>query len=233
MKLFYIFPHPDDESFGPGPGMHAQRRAGHEVHLLTLTKGGATSIRHELGLSVDEMGEVRQREMEAMAKVLNLAELTVLDLPDNGLKDMDPRILEATITEHLEQLRPEIVITYPVHGISGFADHLVTHAAVRRLYHSMRDGGADWWKRLAFYTIRPPEAQQGKHRLTGSKEPEIDCVYEVGEEDLQAGLRALDCYETYAGMIVATGIKQKLSRTLCYELYQEAHDPPLTDLTHW
>ncbi|MEM8600085.1 MAG: PIG-L family deacetylase, partial [Bacteroidota bacterium] len=38
MTLLYVFPHPDDESFCPGPAMARQAREGHAVHLLTLTR---------------------------------------------------------------------------------------------------------------------------------------------------------------------------------------------------
>ena len=39
MRILYVFPHPDDESFGPARAMATQRRQGHEVYLLTLTGG--------------------------------------------------------------------------------------------------------------------------------------------------------------------------------------------------
>ena len=68
MKILYIYPHPDDESFGPGNVMHKQVREGHEVYLLTLTKGGATKMRFELNLSIEEMGEVRYKEMLCVEK---------------------------------------------------------------------------------------------------------------------------------------------------------------------
>jgi hypothetical protein len=40
MKILYIFPHPGDESFDPAGAIHSQVIAGHEVDLLTLTRGG-------------------------------------------------------------------------------------------------------------------------------------------------------------------------------------------------
>ena len=40
--MLYIFPHPDDESFGPAAVIDKSIKSGDEVHLLTLTKGGAT-----------------------------------------------------------------------------------------------------------------------------------------------------------------------------------------------
>ena len=49
MRILYVYPHPDDESFGPARAMAAQRRQGHEVYLLTLTRGEATKVRHTFG----------------------------------------------------------------------------------------------------------------------------------------------------------------------------------------
>jgi LmbE family N-acetylglucosaminyl deacetylase len=89
MRALFIYPHPDDESFGPGPALASLLRRGHEVFLLTLTRGGATRQRHKYGYSVEEMGEVRFREMQEVARVLGLTGMTVLDLPDSGLKEID------------------------------------------------------------------------------------------------------------------------------------------------
>ena len=58
MRILYIFPHPDDESFGPARAMAAQRRQGHGVYLLTLTRGEATKVRHTFGWTLDQMGDV-------------------------------------------------------------------------------------------------------------------------------------------------------------------------------
>ena len=85
-KLLYIFPHPDDESFGPAAVIHSQILNGHEVYLLTLTKGGATKQRFKLGLTVGEMGEIRYREMLAVEQSLGLDGMVVLDYPDGGLE---------------------------------------------------------------------------------------------------------------------------------------------------
>jgi LmbE family N-acetylglucosaminyl deacetylase len=130
MNILYIYPHPDDESFGPAAVMAKHRRLGHDVHLLTLTKGGATKVRHDLGLSIAEMGEVRHKEMLDVEKTLGLSGMRVLDLPDSGLKEMDPRIIEKIVAEEIMRVRPNVLVSYPVHGISGFHDHLVAHAVV-------------------------------------------------------------------------------------------------------
>ena len=98
MRILYVFPHPDDESFGPAPVIKQQVEQGHEVFLLTLTKGGATKARHKLGLTIEQMGEVRYKEMQKVEKVLGLSGMMVLDFPDGGLQDMNPLDLEKALT---------------------------------------------------------------------------------------------------------------------------------------
>jgi LmbE family N-acetylglucosaminyl deacetylase len=210
--------------------MSKQRREGHEVHLLTLTKGGATRERHRYGYSVEEMGEVRYREMLNVAQVLDLSGMTVLDLPDSGLKEMDPRDIERVIASEVERLQPDVVVTYPVHGISGFEDHLVAHAVVKRVYVELRER-AVYLKRLAFHTITVAQAAQSTYyHLTGSKPEEIDVVYEVDDIDIENARRALDCYVTYQAAIERTGIKDHVQRQVPYEIYGEQHDPKLKGL---
>ena len=122
MKILYIFPHPDDESFGPAAAMSKQRRQGHEVHLLTLTKGGATKQRHKYGYSVEEMGEVRYREMLNVAKALDLNEMTVLDLPDSGLKETDPREIEKVVIDEIERIQPHVIVFETLFGGPAFGE---------------------------------------------------------------------------------------------------------------
>ena len=102
---------------------------------------------------------------------------------------------------------------------------------VKRAYVELRER-APYLKRLAFYTITEEEAGQAKWvHLTGSKPEDIDVVMTVDEDDLEAMRRALDCYVTYAATIETSGIKRDIPPEAVFELYQEAHDPPLGSLT--
>lgn len=233
MKILYIFPHPDDESFGPAVAISKQLRSGHEVYLLTLTKGGATKQRHRLGLSVEEMGEVRLNEMKQMAEVLKLTGMTVLDLPDSGLKEMDPREIVKVVADHVRAIRPAVIVSYPVHGISGFHDHLVMHAVAKQAFLELRDSGADYLKRLAFYTLGPAnEARsESKFNLNLSRDEEIDCITIGDQEDMKAFEAALACYKTYGAVINDSAVKKIVAPEQYFEIYQERHDPPLADIT--
>ena len=192
-------------------------------------------MRHQMNLSVEEMGEVRKKEMERVAQVLNLSNMVVLDLPDSGLPEMTPQDLEEVIEQHIEMVRPEVVVTYSVFGISGFPDHLVTHAVVKRAYCQMREHGAEYLQRLAMYTVTQENAEQTNSRtervnIRGSKPEQIDAVVEVAEEDYKKHLEALDCYESYQSVIEDIGIKKAIGRKFHFEFFQEDCSPPVEAL---
>lgn len=236
MKILYIFPHPDDESYGPAAAMYRQLQQGHEVHLLTLTKGGATKVRFDRGLNIEEMGELRHQEMLEVAKVLGLSSLTVWDWPDSGLQDVDPRNLERAIAQYIRGLQPEIIVSYPVHGISGFHDHLVCHAVVKRVFLQLQDDGQnDYLRRLAFYTIKdheqPTFSPDGFIRMRHSVPERIDCEITLTEGEWEKNKEALYCYKSYTKVIEASGILQRLDRIARFEFYNEKFDTPVGELT--
>ena len=231
MKILYIYPHPDDESFGPAHVMSKQRRQGHEVYLLTLTKGGATKQRFKYNYSIKEMGNVRYQEMLNVKKVLDLNGMKVMDLPDSRLQEMDPRKIESIVMNEVEQIKPNVIVTYPVHGISGFHDHLVTHAIVKRAFLELKDNQSAYLKRLAFMTLSEAEAKLSKNLSLRSSSPElIDCIVEVDEQDIEKNHQALDCYVTYQETIERIGIKNFIHNQACFEIFQENHNPPISDL---
>lgn len=234
LKILYIYPHPDDESFGPAAVMYDQIREGHMVYLLTLTRGGATRQRYRLDKSVSEMGDIRFREMLKVKGTLNLTGMKVLDLPDSGLQELDPRRLENIVREHIQKIRPDIIVTYPVHGISGFHDHLVTHSVVKRVFLELKDSGDYYPKRLAFNTLEDKgfSPWAGDRFILKQSPPElIDCIVILSEEMKQAMKVALDCYKTYTSTIEESGVFDKIKDELLFEFYNENFDPPLDKLT--
>jgi len=231
VNYLYIYPHPDDESFGPAGVMHYQQRMGHSVSLLTLTRGEATKKRHVLGVDKKEMGRIRSEEMAEVAKTLNLSDLTILDFPDSNLKEIDPRGLESAIADHIRTTNPHVIITYPVHGISGFHDHLITHSIVKRVFVELKEDSSLSLKRLAF--IAYPEGHLPKDsifNLSSSTEEEIDCRINIEQKDIAAHKAALDCYKTYQDTIERSGVKKTLRADNYFEIFAENFTPWLADL---
>lgn len=230
MKVLYIFPHPDDESYGVAHLISKQKREGHRVFLLTLTKGGATRQRHKYNLSIEEMGEVRFKEMLEVQKVLGIDFMEVLDYPDSGLKYLDPRQLEDTVKEYTRRIKPDVIVTYEANGISGFTDHLISHAVVKRAFVDLKEE-ENPPKRLALLTVSEETSKRSPmFKLYASSQQELGCIEEVTEADLKLALSALDCYKTFSETINNSGIKELLELQVYFQLFGESYSPPLKSL---
>ena len=231
MTILYVFPHPDDESFGPGPVIARQVREGHDVSLLTLTKGGATGVRHGLGLSVEEMGAVREREMACVADVLGL-DLAVLDFPDGGLAGLDPREIEKVVERKVRAVQPDVLVTYAAFGNSGHPDHLVTHAVVKRAYCQLGvEMAATAPKRLALFTLVEDALDGAPDHLRGVPRDDLGAVVTFTDGDRETAARALDCYETYQSVVDEHDPLSLVADGVGFVLFDETHDPPLDTLT--
>lgn len=228
-RVLYVFPHPDDESFGPAPAIARQRREGHEVYLLTLTKGEATRQRHAFGYSLEEMAAVRYEEMQAMARALDLTGMSVLDFADGSLSGLDPRVIEQVVLAEIDKVRPHVLVTYAVHGVSGHPDHLVSHAVVKRVFCEIRTS-IEALRRLALFTLREQGRPQRPVHLKGSPPDAIDCVIRFSPEDRERAAAALDAYVTYGQVIREHDPLAEVADGVHFEFFGESFDPPVGSL---
>jgi LmbE family N-acetylglucosaminyl deacetylase len=235
MKILYIFPHPDDESFGPAAVIHKQKKTGHEVHLLTLTRGEATKVRYKLGISEGEMAGVREKELLAVGKYLKLDSQEILTYADGSLAHINPLELEQVVRERLVKISPDVVVTYAVHGISGHHDHLTTHFVVKQVFSELKGSGIPPLQRLAMLTLPREEGlnddtRGGNYKVNRSKGSFIDAVIDLDEDDKKAFLHCLDLYPTFQEVINDSGVKQNVKDKVYFEIFGEDHKPPLKDL---
>jgi hypothetical protein len=120
-------------------------------------------------------------------------------------------------------------VTFPIHGISGFHDHIVTHSAVTRVYLELHGPDHSWLQRLAFFTLISAPAAFPWH-VNVTAPAEIDCVVQVTDSDMERFHKALDCYVTYADVIAQTKIHQVFDKDVHFELFREDQKPPFDDL---
>jgi hypothetical protein len=100
----------------------------------------------------------------------------------------------------------------------------------------MRDSGASYLKRLAFFTMpdsgKPTFSDNsGWPRLKLSEGELIDVITPLNENNVQSMKRALLCYETYQEMVEKTGVIDKIGNKVHFEIALEQHDPPLKKIT--
>ncbi len=168
--------------------------------------------------------------MRNVQSVLGLTGMKVLDLPDGGLKFLDPRVVENEIKKTIKQIKPHILVTYAVHGISGFHDHLVTHACVKRVFCELIDKKSRP-VRLALFTVNEVQAKQAKKfNLIFSTKEEINCIVKTTEEDINKAFAALDCYKTYSEVIAESKIKDMIKNEVYFEIFGERFKRPIKDL---
>ena len=121
-SLLAVFAHPDDESLGCGGLLAWSASAGARVSLLCATRG-------EAGAGPSEgLADMRTRELRAAAEVLGIADVRVLDYQDGMLPWADPASLERDIRETIEQVGPDVVVTFDEDGLYWHPDHLAIHA---------------------------------------------------------------------------------------------------------
>lgn len=200
METCWIFAHPDDEAFGPGLAMARLARAGHGVHLLTLTRGGASRLREELGVTRMELELLRAEELRSAAQVLGCSSAQVLAYPDGRLAQTDRVSLTASVHEFLCAKRPRLVVTLPPHGINGHPDHCTTSAvAAQAWWQYARDAGHP--TRLMCNQLPADIARDWSHGTHGIDPAQADLRVAISEELRTLGREALACHVSQQAVI--------------------------------
>jgi LmbE family N-acetylglucosaminyl deacetylase len=128
-KLMAVLAHPDDESLGVGGTLAKYAAEGVDVFLVTATRGDGGRFR---GLRSDDrqhpgreaLGQIRENELRAAAKVLGVRDVSVLGYHDQHLDRAQPGEVVARIAAELRRTRPDVVITFGPDGAYGHPDHI-------------------------------------------------------------------------------------------------------------
>jgi N-acetylglucosamine malate deacetylase 2 len=137
--LAAIFAHPDDESFSCAGALALAHDAGRVTRLLVATRGEAGTPEGE---PQPDFGDVRERELVRAAQVIGLDEVTVLEgYADGGLAEVPFSRLVDDVAAWLASRRPDAVITFGSHGITGHPDHVVIGSATRWAVERLAEQG--------------------------------------------------------------------------------------------
>ncbi len=125
LKLMCILAHPDDESLGTGGTLIKYAANGVETHLVTATRGERGWFGNETDYPGPEaLGQIRETELHAAAKVLGLQCVALLDYQDGELDQANPTEAIGKIVAHVRRIRPQVVVTFDPNGAYGHPDHI-------------------------------------------------------------------------------------------------------------
>jgi LmbE family N-acetylglucosaminyl deacetylase len=170
--LVAVLAHPDDESFGCAGALALAHDAGRAVRLLVATRGEAGTPD---GMPDDDFGGRREDELRCAAGKIGFDEVTLLEgYTDGSLADAPFSQLVNDVALWLGDRRPEAVITFGAHGVTGHPDHVVIGSATRWAVERLAESGT---APRAIYVIAPvfgpglrrydlsPEEGAATHRL--------------------------------------------------------------------
>jgi len=137
--LAAVLAHPDDESFACAGALALAHDAGRVTRLLVATRGEAGTPD---GSADAALADVREEELRCAAGAIGLDEVTVLEgYPDGGIADLPFAQLVDEIAAWLAQRRPDALITFGAHGVTGNPDHVVVGSAARWAVERLAEAG--------------------------------------------------------------------------------------------
>lgn len=123
-RMLVVVAHPDDETFMIGGTLAKYADLGWQVDLVTATRGEEGQRGPLVQLGRDEVGAVRQKELEKAGTVLGIHSITFLGYRDGTLSEMIPGDIEDKVFKKMMEIIPDVVITADTTGISNHPDHI-------------------------------------------------------------------------------------------------------------
>ncbi|WP_410587697.1 N-acetyl-1-D-myo-inositol-2-amino-2-deoxy-alpha-D-glucopyranoside deacetylase [Amycolatopsis sp. lyj-23] len=261
-RLLFVHAHPDDESITTGASIARYAAEGAEVTVVTCTLGEEGEVMPELaeleGLrahTADQLGGYRVTELKAACAALGLSRHRYLGglgrWRDSGMAGTPsaahPRAFTggsadeqaAQLAEILDEVRPQVVVTYDAFGGYGHPDHVRAHeitmaaapraGSVQRVFHTVASRDA---VRAGLAALREGERRYrvpADDELPTTPDEEITTVLDVAAH-LPAKLAALRAHATQLAVAeedvpyfaLTNGIAQPI---LARDFFVLAHGP--------
>jgi LmbE family N-acetylglucosaminyl deacetylase len=141
-NLLGIFAHPDDESFYLGGTIAKYAKADWKVELVCATRGQAGDLGPYAGNENVNLGNLRQKELEAAAKLLGCHSVTFMDFKDGTLPEASPGDIEDKLIQLMIVHKPDVIVTFDPTGINNNPDNVKLSLAATyafQVYAKLRD----------------------------------------------------------------------------------------------
>ena len=172
IRILLVHAHPDDETINNGATMAKYAAGGAHVTLVTCTRGEegevlVPGLSHLASGDQDKLGIHRESELALAMKELGVTDFRFLGSPsvkfrDSGMMGTEPNnrvdvFWQADIdnaaqylVEVIEEIKPQIMITYDEIGGYGHPDHIQAHRIAMRASEI-----ADWKIQKIYWNTMP------------------------------------------------------------------------------
>lgn len=128
--ILFTFAHPDDESFTCGGTLvELSKQKDTKTVLYSATPGDAGKCGEPAICTRENLASVRRNELTEAAAHLGIDDLIIDDYQDGKLSELSPNTLKNRLVELIDHIKPDAVVTFPPHGLSGHSDHTAIQEA--------------------------------------------------------------------------------------------------------
>jgi LmbE family N-acetylglucosaminyl deacetylase len=242
--ILCVFAHPDDE-IGAGSTLAYYDDRGVRSILICASRGEACTIFCDDCATPETIADVRTGELECACAHLGIDELRWLDWPDGAISGLPRDAAVGEIVRHIREVRPDIIITHPEHGLYPHPDHLAIWEMTREAFSAAADperypeAGAAWAPARLFVRALPqsmfdaaPALADFRVELNGSQLPfhgtpddQIDVVMEATAH-VPRRMAAWDCHKSQHNpkgfsSVMPDGLRQEMAAREAFVLAAE------------
>ncbi|PMR61542.1 PIG-L family deacetylase [Verrucosispora sp. ts21] len=139
-SILGIWAHPDDEAYLSAGLMAMARDAGSEVVCVTATRG-ERGTPDPLTWPPDRLAEIRQDELTRSLRVLGVTKHHWLGYSDGECANVAPAEPVARLSELIDEIRPDTIVTFGPDGHTGHPDHQAVSAWVESAFRRTAPAG--------------------------------------------------------------------------------------------
>lgn len=187
-RVLGVWAHPDDEAYLSAGFMDRVVRAGGEVTVVALSDGEA-GFPADDARSIDVRRTLRRTELRAAMAEIGVTDVRFLGLPDGAVDDADPDAVTHAVSEIVDEVRPDVTLTFGPDGITGHVDHVACWRLVTEAWRGAPHGQL-WYAAKSVSWHDEWRTLHDRLGLWMTDEPTA-----VPDDDIQSSVR-LDAAET-------------------------------------
>jgi LmbE family N-acetylglucosaminyl deacetylase len=138
--ILVVSAHPDDETLFAGGTLAMWAQAGNDVYILETTRGEGGEVGEPPLTTRENLGSFREQEVRQAAEAMGARDIYFLPFidPHMEINGIARRISESlavfvdAISDYIQQIQPDVVITHGSNGEYGHPQHIYTHHATRQ-----------------------------------------------------------------------------------------------------